>query len=430
MSTTNPRRLVYVSIDELTPADRNARLHDLPDLQAKMARFGFLDPIVIDERTGKIVGGHGRMETLQQARAAGLEAPEGIKVTKAGWFVPTMQGWASKSDREAEAANIALNPSPNDPGFDQELLAEILGSLAKSNELEGTGHDAASLEALLEELNGPPPLPDDTAHEPAPDVVLISEPGDVWELGPHRLIVGDATDPDVYARLMKGTDPTKIMLTDPPYGVELDHRWREGVESNRQFGHARRPIENDDRSDWREVYAMTDASIAYVWHAAKFAHIVLDGLEDAGFEMRQQIIWRKDQASMGRSAYHWQHETCWYLVRKGATATWQAGRDQTTVWDAASPIHAFGQSEDDKTLHPTQKPIAIYQRPLLNHTVKGEVMFDPFCGSGTSLIACEHNGRVARVLEKDPEWADVICRRYQALTGQKPKRGRKTVDFS
>jgi hypothetical protein len=179
MPAAKPRRLVYVNLSDLVPADRNARLHDLPTLQAKMDRFGYLDPIVIDDRTGKMIGGHGRLETLQTARAAGLDAPEGIVVGKTDWQVPTMQGWASKDDAEADAANIALNPAPDDPGYDVDVLAAILADVAKTDAgYEGTGHDAGTLEELLAAVAEFPTLPG------APDIPAV-QPFAVADLKPH-----------------------------------------------------------------------------------------------------------------------------------------------------------------------------------------------------------------------------------------------------
>lgn len=203
MPAAKPRRLVYVNLSDLVPATRNARLHNLPDLLSKMERFGYLDPVIIDERTGRVVGGHGRMETLQEAKEAGLDAPEGVVVTKGDWQVPTVQGWASRDDFEADAANLALNPSPNDPGYDPTILAEILGELAEVDALEGTGHDADDLQALLASIeesteatkaDGTPRetgtggmlrLVDVTFGEPDHEV----HHGEVWTLGRHRLVI-------------------------------------------------------------------------------------------------------------------------------------------------------------------------------------------------------------------------------------------------
>ena len=425
MSTTNPRRLVYVSIDELTPADRNARLHDLPDLQAKMERFGFLDPIVVDERTGKIVGGHGRMETLQQARAAGLEAPEGIKVTKAGWFVPTMQGWSSKNDLEADAANLALNPSPNDPGFNQELLAEILGGLAKADQLEGTGHNEQSLEALLEELNGPAPLPE-FDHDPdeddiEPKVEPISALGDRWVCGDHVVVCGDSTKHETYELLLAG-DEASMVWTDPPYGVDYVGKTKDAL-----------TIVNDGTDlDALELLLRSALSLTMantvkgsVWHVAAPpgpASLAFSTVLTELGVWRQCYAWVKDVFVLGHSDLHYRHETLYYGWTPGAAHQAPAERTWDTVWEIPRPKRS--------TEHPTMKPVELVERAVLLSSKAGALVLDPFGGSGTTLLACHRAGRQARLIEKDPRYVDVICRRYQALSGQKPRRGRKAVDFA
>jgi DNA modification methylase len=245
-----------------------------------------------------------------------------------------------------------------------------------------------------------------------------SQPGEIYELGPHRLLCGDATDPGQVGRLLADEQVT-MLVTDPPYGVGVDHSWRDGV--RQPAGSARTAtLLNDDRADWRQAYALSGARVAYVWHSALHAGEVFDGLVEAGFEVRQQIIWVKQIHALSRSHYQWKHEPCWYAVRKGTSAGWDGGQKQTTVWEDASPIAGFGggSQEDAATAHPTQKPLSLYTTPILNHTKPGEVVYDPFGGSGTALIAAEKHGRRCLLVELDPAWCDVIRDRYQALTGK------------
>lgn len=251
----------------------------------------------------------------------------------------------------------------------------------------------------------------------APPAKPRSRLGEVYELGQHRLLCGDATDLEQVTALLEGQQ-VDLLVTDPPYGVGVDHRWRDGV--RQPLGSARSAtLLNDDRADWQQAYELSRAPIAYVWHSALHARVVFDGLEAAGFRVRQQIIWFKQIHSLSRAHYQWRHEPCWYAVRKGASARWQGGRKQTTVWEAASPIAAFGGGggEDTATTHPTQKPLQLYERPLLNHTEPGQVIFDPFAGSGTALIAAERHGRRCYAIELDPAWCDVIRARYEAFRG-------------
>jgi DNA modification methylase len=246
-----------------------------------------------------------------------------------------------------------------------------------------------------------------------------SQRGEVYELGEHRLLCGDATDPDQVALLLRD-DSAGLLLSDPPYGVGVDHTWRDGV--RQAAGSARSgKLLNDDRADWCEAYRLTDAPVAYIWHGALHAGLVAAGLEAAGFDLRQQIIWVKEIHALSRSHYQWRHEPCWYAVRKGTSAAWQGGRKQTTVWEAASPIAGFGSGgsgEDLVTAHPTQKPLELFERPILNHTRPGEVVYDPFAGSGTSLIAAAKHGRRCLAVELDPAWCDLIRARYERYAQQ------------
>jgi DNA modification methylase len=255
---------------------------------------------------------------------------------------------------------------------------------------------------------------DELAEPAAADAPPRSRLGEMYELGPHRLLCGDATDEE-HARLVLAGESAALLTTDPPYGVELDHGWRDGVRQPRGSARAGK-LAGDDRADWRPAFELTDAPIAYVWHSALHAHICREGLIAAGFELRQQIVWTKTVHALSRSAYQWAHETAWYAVRKGSTPAWKGGRKQTTVWEAASPIMPFGASdrEDACTAHPTQKPLELFERPILNHTEPGAIVYDPFCGSGTSLIAAEKTGRRCIAIELDPIWCDVIRDRYQA----------------
>jgi DNA modification methylase len=327
-------------------------------------------------------------------------------------------GWSSVpvvyADVDEQTARLWMLRDNNSFGdWDERPLAEMLASLAEGGvELALAGFEGSTVDELLSglERDRARPEPDDAPPVPSSP---RSKPGEVYELGPHRLVCGDATQAAVVAELMAG-EAAAVMVTDPPYGVSVDHTWRDGL--RQPIGAARTGlVANDDRFDWEAAYELTDAPVAYVWHSALYAGDVKVGLAAAGFEVRQQIIWVKTVHAIGRAAYQWKHETCWYAVRKGATASWKGGRKQSTVWEAASPIMAYGGGQDDqRTPHPTQKPVAVIQPAIANHTVRGEIVYDPFAGSGTVLVAADSIGRRAFMVELDPGYCDVIRDRWEA----------------
>jgi len=234
-------------------------------------------------------------------------------------------------------------------------------------------------------------------------------PGDLWILGPHRLVCGDATDAATVARCL-GDHRPNLMVTDPPYGVGYDASWRAKLG---KAGRAISPVLNDDRCDWREAWALFPGDIAYVWHGALDGLTVADGLSAAGFLLRSQIVWDKGRLIISRGHYHWRHETCWYAVRKGRTAHWMGDRRQTTVWPVP---HRRSQSG-----HSTEKPVEVMRRPILNHTAPGEAVYDPFVGSGTTIQAAEETGRICLAVELSPAHCDMAIRRWAAFTTIAPQ---------
>lgn len=231
----------------------------------------------------------------------------------------------------------------------------------------------------------------------------------MWLLGGHRLRCGDSTKKDEVNALLK-TDVPLLMVTDPPYGVEYDPKWRAqaGVNKNqKKLG----KVLNDDRADWSEAWALFPGDVAYVWHADRRASEVHASLQSADFELRCQIIWAKDRMVLSRGAYHFQHEPCWYAVRVGKTATWQGDRSQTTLWQIPA-------REDGGLGHGTQKPVECMKRPIVNHTVADDFVYEPFSGSGTTIIAAETTGRRCLAMELHPQYVDLAVRRWQTFTGK------------
>jgi DNA modification methylase len=247
--------------------------------------------------------------------------------------------------------------------------------------------------------------PDDAPEPPAHPVSRV---GDLWLLGQHRLLCGDSTSAADVGKVLGDVGP-HLMVTDPPYGVDYDPAWRAkaGVNLNK---HRLGKVANDDRADWRDAWGLFPGTVAYVWHAGRYASTVQESLAAAGFDVRSQIIWAKDRFALSRGHYHWQHEPCWYAVRNGP-ASWTGDRKQSTLWQIPA---REGQGFE----HGTQKPVECMKRPIENNSSPGQAVYEPFSGSGTTIIAAEITGRACLAIELLPQYVDVAIRRFELFTGQ------------
>jgi DNA modification methylase len=396
------KEIELVSIDLLVPHPKNMNKH--PDSQierlAKLIEYqGFRNPVVVQKGTNLIVAGHGR---LLAAKKLGYKK---VPVTFQE-FDSDAQLYAYMTSDNAIASWAELDLAMVNP--------ETLG-LGPDFDIDMLGIKDFVLEPI--EKFGPQADEDAVPEVEHP----ITRRGDLWILGKHRLLCGDSTMIDDVKRLIADNNPN-LMVTDPPYGVKLDQSWRDEAMGSRKMGKGNANIvENDDKADWYDAWVLFPGNIAYVWHASSFSDVVMDSLRRANFDVKQQIIWNKNILVMGRSYYHWKHEPCWYAVRKGAGHNWLGDRKQTTVWDAAIPNHIMSGSKDDKTDHPTQKPLIIYEKPIQNHTRLGDWLYEPFGGSGSGLIACEKHGRYSATMELSEKYCDVIIKRWEQYTGQKAK---------
>jgi DNA modification methylase len=388
-------RLEFWPLDRLVPAARNARTHDkaqVAEIAGSIRAFGFANPILIGE-DGDVVAGHGRLEA---ARTLGLtEVP-----------VVLLRNLTEVQRRQLMLADnrIALNA-----GWDLEMLQLELKDLADLGaDLKILGFSKGELARALTPVGQGLTDEDET-----PDVGSdpVTRPGDLWCLGDHRIICGDCTDAGTVSSLLGSARPN-LMVTDPPYGVAYDPEWRHraGVNNSKRTGKVR----NDDKADWSEAWALFPGSIAYVWHGALHGSVVAASLEANGFAIRAQIIWAKERLVIGRGDYHWSHEPCWYAVR--GTGNWTGDRKQTTLWSIAN------KDQDTETIHGTQKPVECMRRPILNNSSPGEPIYEPFSGSGTTLIAAETTARICFAVELDPLYVDVAVGRWQAFTGKQAKR--------
>ena len=383
------------AIEALIPYVNNARTHSdaqVAQIAASMKEWGWTNPILVDE-TGLIIAGHGR---VMAARKLGLtEAP-----------VMVAKGW---TEAQKKAYVLADNQLAANAGWNAELLSTELKGLDASGfdlTLLGFGDLGALLADKTEGLTDP----DDVPEPPADPVTML---GDVWLLGRHRLVCGDSTTVESVDACLNGVKP-HLMVTDPPYGVEYDANWRN--EADRANGKAYGAVavgkvENDDRTDWSEAWALFPGDVAYVWHAGNMAHTVAESLIGAGLHIRAQIIWNKSNMVIGRGDYHPKHEPCWYAVRKGKPGHYDGGRKQTTVWDINKP-------QKSETGHSTQKPVECMKRPIENNSSAGQAVYEPFSGSGTTIIAGEMTGRSIHAIELNPAYVDVAIKRWQDFTGQ------------
>jgi DNA modification methylase len=386
-------------VDRLLPYAKNARLHSAEDVKiiaASIKKFGFTNPILVGP-DGTIIAGHGR---VLAAQLLGLtEVP-----------VMVAEGW---SEEEKRAYCIADNQIAARATWDLEKLQDEISSLMTAEfDVRLLGFDSSVLDELLRSvskvaLGDPEAVPEPTAN-PVPRL------GEVWCLGRHRLMCGDCTDAAAVAKAMGGLKPC-LMVSDPPYGVSYDPSWR--TKATGKGIRATGKVLNDDRADWREAWALFPGDVAYVWHAGLYAGVVADSLEAVGFKLRSQIIWAKCHFTLGRSDYHWQHEACLYAVREGAKSQWASDRKQSTLWEIAGN-DATNPDREKVWGHGTQKPIEAMKRPIEHNSMPGDVVYDPFLGSGTTLIACEMTGRTCVGLELSPAYVDVIIRRWQEYTGE------------
>jgi DNA modification methylase len=350
---------------------------------------------------GELIAGHGR---VLAATMLGLTEVPVIRLSHL-------------DEAERRAYRIADNKLTELGDWDEAMLRdEIAGLLAEDFDLSLLGIGEAELDALLQDPeaqdgDGPVEDEDDVPEAPA---TPVSMPGDLWQLGDHRLICGDSTSADVVRALLGDVKPL-LMVTDPPYGVAYDPAWRNQAGAAGATGAAKTKrtgkVMNDDRADWREAWALFPGDVAYVWHGALHASEVADSLTASGFAIRSQIIWAKDRLVLSRGDYHWQHEPCCYAVRTKAKGHWAGDRKQTTLWQIAN------KDQDAETVHGTQKPVECMRRPILNNSNAGQTVYEPLMGSGTTLIAAQTTGRLCYGVELDPAYVDVAIERWQSFTG-------------
>lgn len=424
--------------DQLVANPANWRIHPKTQqdaLAGALDAVGWVQQVMVNRRTGFVVDGHARVA---------------LAISRGEPSVPVL--YVDLSPDEEALVLATLDPIGAMAGRDDEKLRALLADVTV---------DDAGLLALLGELAGSEPKagltdPDEVPELPADPYV---KPGDLYRLGDHRILCGDATNGNDVARLLDGAAPT-LLATDRPYGVQLDQTWRDGVyngphkrvkgwgvvagaekpymmaevpeadapkqrRGHHTSGHRNTSISMDTRADWSEAYALVPSlQVGYVWYASIHTLEVLSGLERIGFELAGQIIWDKGLFSVGRSWYHWAHEPCVVARRPGVPHLFIGERDQSTIWRAPSPKRIGGGSKERKEDHPTQKPVLLSEIPIRNHLRPGEAVYEPFSGSGTTLMAAETLGRRCYAMEIDPKYVQVAVERWQRFTGRTAERVR------
>jgi len=393
-------KIERIAVETLLPYAKNSRTHSdeqVAQIAASIKEFGFNNPILIDKEN-TIIAGHGR---LMAARRVGMADVPCIRL-----------GHLTETQRKAYI--IADNRLALNAGWDNELLTIELNDLLEDGfALDILGFDADELKNLLDPVKPTEGLTDEDAVPEVPEEPK-TKPGDIYRLGKHRLMCGDSTSIDALEKLCDG-QLVDMWLTDPPYNVAYE-------------GGTGLTIQNDDMEDdqfrqfLRDSYTAADmvmkpGAVFYIWHADLEGYNFRGAARDAGWTVRQCLIWKKSSLVMGRQDYHWKHEPCLYGWKDGAGHLWAADRKQTTILEFDKP------SKNGE--HPTMKPVGLFEYQMLNNTKGGDIVLDSFGGSGTTLIAAEKNGRIARIMELDPKYCDVIVKRWEDFTGQKAELANK-----
>jgi site-specific DNA-methyltransferase (adenine-specific) len=389
-------RMEMLPVAALVPYARNSRTHSdqqVAQIAASMREFGFTNPVLVDE-AGGIIAGHGR---VMAAKSLGLVEVPCIRL-------------AHLSEAQKRAYVIADNKLALNAGWDEAMLRLELEDLQAADfDLDLLGFNADELGALLTEPEPETEGLTDPDEAPDPPARPVTVEGDVWLLGKHRVMCGDSTRIDQMEALTLGGG-IDMWLTDPPYNVAYEGKTKDALK-----------IQNDSMSDGqfrqflRDAYVAADAvmkpgAVFYVWHADSEGYNFRGAAQDAGWKVRQCLIWKKQSLVMGRQDYHWRHEPCLYGWKEGAGHLWASDRKQTTILEFDRPSR--------NAEHPTMKPVALFEYQMLNNTKGGDAVLDSFGGSGTTLIAAEKNGRIARLMELDPRYCDVIVNRWQDFTGR------------
>ena len=411
------RAVVERSVDELTPCLRNARTHSRKQLRQianSIERFGFTNPVLIDD-AGQIIAGHGRVEA---AKLLGLMR------------VPTL-ALSHLSSAERRAYMLADNKLALNAGWDPDLLAQELQELIDVDfDVDLTGFSLAEIDVILDDAREADPDARDAPEDavPAPATIVVTQRGDLWKLGEHYLLCGDAREPADFARLMHGRK-ADLVFTDPPYNVRIDGNvCGLGSVKHREFAFASGEMSETEFTRFltdtlgNAASVMRDGAIAFVCMDWRHMGELMTAGRHAFTELKNLVVWNKTNAGMG-TFYRSKHELIFVFKHGTAPHTntfglGDSGRYRTNVWDHAGISSIGGARDEELAMHPTVKPVALVADAIRDCSRRGELVLDCFAGSGTTLIAAEKTGRKARIIEYDPVYCDTIIRRWEAYTGR------------
>lgn len=437
------RFIEYMRLELLQRATRNPKDHDRPAISASLKRFGYVEAITLDERTGQLVAGHGRLDELELAASEAEDPPEGITVDGDGhWLVPVQRGWSSADDAEAEAYLLASN-LVGEGLWHRQALADVLTDLQAGPGLEGIGYDSTQLDALLASLNPPQPVAQ-TDPDEAPEVptVPVTKPGDVWLLGPHRLVCGDATDPAAVELALAG-QRAALCFTSPPYA---DVREYHGGDLSPKHLAQFLPVVSAHAALIVVNLGIVRREGAYV----RYWDDYIAAAEQAGLKLLSWNVWdRAAPWSMAQQTAMFPVEHEWLLVFGAAPVTLNRTVENKTggmIQDTGNrqpdgsvtrrygvEVHshrpigtvtrmqpALGLTETGGLGHPAMFPVALPTSYLEAATQRGEIVLDPFAGAGTTAIAAHRTGRVAALVELSPAYVDTAAERFQRHAGVVP----------
>lgn len=411
--TTTQRRLELVPLSKIQKARRNPKRHDDEAIGASVGRFGYVEPMVVDERTGRLVAGHGRLGLLAALhKKAPGKPPAGVELRGKEWLVPVVRGWRSRNEAEAHAYLLASNRTTELGGWDDGELAKMLKGLP-TDLMGAAGYDVDDLNELMRRLEQ---SDDDGADEqPAVPRETWVKRGQLFRLGEHRLLCGDSTSDEDVTRLMDG-DRAGLMQTDPPYGVDYESAFDKIANDDKGGTDLQRFLERAFRP--AAALALKPNAAWYLWHAnLTEGFFAAAAAAAAKVVLHRSIIWVKPQLILGRGQYHWRHEPCFMgWVDGNSPPDYGRGdgeRDQTTVWE----LPGIANDERAELGHPTPKPVALFDTPIVKHLRVGEVCYEPFAGSGPQFISAEKLQRRCFGIELEPRYVQAIIERWEKFTG-------------